>query len=78
MKTLLIVALAAVLTLSLVACGGNGGSKTGGTFTVGCEELSGTFSPIYYSSSYDGYVVNLVYDALYDYDYDGVLQPALA
>ncbi len=79
MKKLLKAALAAVLTLSLVACGGgNGDSKKGGTITVGCEELSGTFSPIYYSSSYDGYVVSLVYDSLYDYDYEGNLAPKLA
>lgn len=83
MKKFTKVALAAVLGLSLVACGGKddtdkGNTAKGGTITVGCEELSGTFSPIYYSSSYDGYVVSLVYDSLMDYDYDGNLVGELA
>lgn len=75
MKKLLKVMAAAACALSLTACGS---SKKEDTVVVGCEELTGTFSPVYYSSAYDGYVVDLVYNKLMEYDYDGNLQPALA
>lgn len=75
MKKLFKVMAAAACALSLTACGS---SKKEDTVVVGCEELTGTFSPVYYSSAYDGYVVDLVYNKLMEYDYDGNLQPALA
>lgn len=82
MKKLFTVLAAAACALSLTACGSGSSSDKkksgGGTITVGCEELTGTFSPVYYSSAYDGYVVDLVYNKLMEYDYDGNLQPALA
>ncbi len=75
MKKLFATVATFVMALSLVACGSGGSSNT---LTMGAEELSGTFSPIYYSSSYDGYVVDLVYNKLFEYDYDSKLQPVLA
>lgn len=48
------------------------------TLTFGTIELSGTFSPIYYSSSYDGYVVDLVMHGLVTRDEEGLIVPAVA
>jgi len=48
------------------------------TIVVGVEDLSGTFSPIYYSSSYDGYLVKLVFEPLLDLSRDGLFEPILA
>lgn len=48
------------------------------TIVIGVTECSGTFAPIYYSSTYDGFVVRLIYQGLLQIDRDGVLQPALA
>ena len=67
---------AAACAVSLTACGSNGGSDN--TIVVGAQELTGTFSPLYYSSAYDGYAVDLVYNKLYEYDVNNTLQPALA
>lgn len=39
-------------------------SKYSGTLVVGITEASGNFNPLYYSSAYDGYVVDLVFDRL--------------
>ena len=74
MKKLFAMVATFVMGLSLIACG----SGNSNTLTMGCEALTGTFSPIYYSSSYDGYVVDLVYNKLFEYDYDSKLQPVLA
>lgn len=41
-----------------------GTSKYSGTLVVGITEASGNFNPLYYSSAYDGYVVDLVFDSL--------------
>ena len=38
--------------------------KYSGTLVVGITEASGNFNPLYYSSAYDGYVVDLVFDSL--------------
>ena len=35
-----------------------------GTLIVGITEASGNFNPAYYSSAYDGYVVDLVFEGL--------------
>lgn len=76
MKKFLTVMAAAACAVSLTACGSNGGSDN--TIVVGAQELTGTFSPLYYSSAYDGYAVDLVYNKLYEYDVNNTLQPALA
>ena len=76
MKKLFKVMAAAACALSLTACGGS--SKKSDTLVVGAEELTGTFSPLYYTGAYDGYVIDLVYNKLMEYDVDGNLQPSLA
>ena len=77
MKKFLKVMAAFACALSLTACGSSS-SKGSDTLIVGAEELTGTFSPLYYSSAYDGYVVDMVYNKLMEYDVDNNLQPALA
>src|SRR5690554_1125367 len=42
-----------------------------GTLKVGITEASGNFNPLYYSSSYDGYVVDLVFEGLATLNFDG-------
>lgn len=42
-----------------------------GTLKVGITEASGNFNPAYYSSSYDGYVVDLVFEGLATLNFDG-------
>lgn len=76
MKKLFALMASFAMMLSLAACGSSGTPSD--TLVVGCEELSGTFSPAYYSSAYDAYVVNLVYDQLLAYNYDSELKPELA
>lgn len=76
MKKLWSLLLAGLMLFSVSGCGSS--SKSTDTLTVGAEELSGTFSPIYYSSSYDGYVVDMVYSKLMDYDLNHELHPMLA
>ncbi len=45
--------------------------EIGGILTVGVTEISGNFNPAYYSSTYDGYVVDLVFQRLMEQDIDG-------
>lgn len=78
MKKIMTLAFVGLLAVSMVGCGSSGNSKSKSTVTVGANELTGTFSPIYYSSSYDGYAVDLVYNKLMDYDINNQLQPSLA
>lgn len=85
MKKILSYLIICSMLLSLSACtnnsGGNGGNNASGnptTLVVGVLEMSGNFSPLYYSSSYDGYVVDLVYESLLTRNYDGELVPNLA
>lgn len=68
------------MAATLVGCsGGNSGTSAANTLTVGIyQELNGVFSPMYYESSYDGDVINLVYQALLKYDVNDELQPELA
>ncbi|MEF9967065.1 MAG: ABC transporter substrate-binding protein [Longicatena sp.] len=75
MKKVLSLLCVGLMAVSMAGCGS---SKKGNTFTVGANELTGTFSPIYYSSSYDGYAVDLMYEKLMDYDVNNKLQPGLA
>ncbi len=80
MKKVLTLLSCFAMMITLVACGGSSsdGGASSDTFVMGAEKLTGTFSPLYYASSYDGYVVDLVYDKLMDYDKDDVLVPELA
>lgn len=75
MKKLFSLVASFAMVLSLVACGG---SSAGDTLVYGAEELEGIFSPLYYSSTYDGYVVNLVHEKLLDYNEENELEPKLA
>ncbi|MDH6367581.1 MULTISPECIES: ABC transporter substrate-binding protein [unclassified Breznakia] len=77
MKKVLTLLSCFAMMITLVACGGSS-SESSDTFVMGAEKLTGTFSPLYYASSYDGYVVDLAYDSLMDYDKDDVLVPELA
>lgn len=73
--------LVGAMALTTVGCasGSGGGSGADNTLTVGIyQALDGVFSPLYYQSSYDGDVINLVYESLLKYDKDSNLQPSLA
>lgn len=88
MKKVLTLLSCLVMALTLVACGGGddkkkdgstgGGGSSSDTLIMGAEKLTGTFSPLYYASSYDGYVVDMVFNKLMDYDVNNELQPELA
>ena len=45
--------------------------EIGGLLTIGVTEISGNFNPAYYSSSYDGYVVDLTFQTLMNRDING-------
>lgn len=49
-----------------------------GTLVVGITEASGNFNPAYYSSAYDGHVVDMVFEGLITRDFDGEFQEGLA
>jgi len=82
MKKILSYLLIFSMLLSLSACTNNGGNNTATenptTLVVGVTEMSGNFSPLYYSSTYDGYVIDLVHEALLKRNYNGELVPSLA
>lgn len=42
-----------------------------GTLIVGITEASGNFNPLYYSSAYDGYVVDMVFEGLIERSFEG-------
>lgn len=46
-------------------------NEPSGTLKVGITEASGNFNPLYYSSSYDGYVVDLVFEGLSTLNFEG-------
>ena len=48
------------------------------TLVIGCHEMAGVFSPLYYSTSYDGYVVDMVFDGLIKRGYDGEFTASIA
>jgi len=60
--------LVAFLLVGLLAACGSG--DKGGTLVVGVTEMSGNFNPAYYSSAYDGHVVDLVFQSLIKKDKD--------
>ena len=89
MKRVLILILCVVImtTFFFAGCkkdGDTGGETTrvareiGGTLTVGIVEASGNFNPVYYSSAYDGYVVDLVFEGLIDLNFDGEYEGIVA
>lgn len=49
-----------------------------GTLIAGITEASGNFNPLYYSSAYDGHVVDLVFEALIARNYEGEYEGAIA
>lgn len=53
-------------------------TEPSGLLKVGITEASGNFNPLYYSSAYDGYVVDLVFQALATRDFDGEYAPEVA
>ncbi|NBK98687.1 MAG: ABC transporter substrate-binding protein [Erysipelotrichia bacterium] len=73
-KKLLAIAASLAMGLSLVGCG----SDDANTLRVGSMELDGVISPIYYTTAYDGYAVDLIFDSLLDYNVDSELTPELA
>lgn len=46
-------------------------AEPSGTLKVGIIEASGNFNPLYYSSSYDGYVVDLIFEGLATLNFEG-------
>ncbi len=49
-----------------------------GLLTVGITEASGNFNPLYYSSAYDGYVVDMVFQGLIVRNFDGEFEGEVA
>lgn len=74
------------MALSLVGCSGGGSTSGGGSsmsssdvLKVGTtQELSGVFNPMYASSAYDQWIVNLVYQSMTAYNADNELYPVIA
>jgi peptide/nickel transport system substrate-binding protein len=85
MKKWLAIIVASILLFTTAGCSNgdhtqnpqNSNAKTD-TLVVGCNEMAGVFSPAYYSSAYDGYVVDLVFDGLIKRNYEGDLVPSIA
>ena len=68
-------------TLALLMCGCSSVKANGNTQTlmVGLNsEMNGTFSPMYYQTTNDSYVVDLVYQGLLKYDKKGNLKSDIA
>ena len=67
--------------LTLVMCGCSSVKANGNdqTLMVGLNsEMNGTFSPMYYQTTNDSYVVDLVYQGLLKYDKNGNLKTDIA
>ncbi len=72
------IAMAAVMMTGCASGSGSSGAS-GSTLTVGISTaFNGIFSPLYYSTVYDDYVVEMVYQSMLSYDRDNQLQPVLA
>lgn len=72
---------AAVLAAAMMTgcSSGSGSSTSGSTLTVGIStSFNGIFSPLYYSTVYDDYVVEMVYQSMLTYDRDNQLETQLA
>ena len=48
------------------------------TIIIGMTEAKGDFMPVYYSTSYDGYVVGFIFDGLFSNDESGIYVPHVA
>lgn len=57
---------------------GDTGDEPIGTLVVGITEASGNFNPLYYSSAYDAFVVDMVFESLITRDFDGEWVPEVA
>lgn len=58
---------------------GSSSGASGSTLTVGLSTgFNGIFSPLYYQTVYDDYVIEMVYQSMLSYDRDNQLQPVLA
>lgn len=85
-KKITAILLCTCFLFSVSACGkktpGEGAQSvdkdTKGSLVVGCQEMAGVFSPIYYSTSYDGYVVDMVFDRLIKQNEKGDWEPSAA
>jgi peptide/nickel transport system substrate-binding protein len=53
-------------------------TEPSGTLVVGITEASGNFNPLYYSATYDGYVVDMVFQQLIDRNFEGEFEPVIA
>ena len=65
----------------MTGCASGSGSSgaSGKTLTVGLSTgFNGIFSPLYYQTVYDDYVIEMVYQSMLSYDRDNQLQPELA
>lgn len=75
-------AAAFAMALSMAGCGGSGsGSSVSSNeiLKVGTtQELSGIFNPMYSSTAYDQWVVNMVYQSMLAYTADSEIKPVLA
>jgi peptide/nickel transport system substrate-binding protein len=54
------------------------GAEPSGTLVVGITEASGNFNPLYYSSAYDGYVVDMVFEGLIKRNFEGEYEANIA
>jgi len=77
MRKKLTALLAVLMVLTVFLSAGCSSKKTreGITLTVGITDISGNFNPLYYSAQTDGYVVDLIFDKLVDYDINGNIVP---
>ena len=63
----------------MTGCAGGSSGANGKTLTVGLNTgFNGIFSPLYYQTVYDDYVIEMVYQSMLSYDRDNQLQPELA
>lgn len=80
-RKLLALLSASAMSLSLFGCGGSTGGTASAdeTFKVGTtQELSGIFNPMYSSSAYDQWIVNMVYQNMLEFNADDELYPNAA
>ena len=63
----------------MTGCASGSSGTNGKTLTVGLSTgFNGIFSPLYYQTVYDDYVIEMVYQSMLSYDRDNQLQPELA
>lgn len=63
----------------MTGCASGSSGANGKTLTVGLKTgFNGIFSPLYYQTVYDDYVIEMVYQSMLSYDRDNQLQPELA